>query len=235
MAGAGDRGREADAVFGVANVVVHRLRDGDDLEAEFVELGRIPERVIAADSDQVFDAEPREVCQHLAGEVRRLGRDAALGTQGNWKVLADEMIGQLLYFGRIGAARVQHSAAAPVDGARVFTIQRHEVVRPAGRVLEVQVCEGLPTPAETDGLDVVLTAAISHALDDCVEAGDVAAARENADAFSRQAHLPALACRNDAQRSDLYSAASGLRSSRSRKRFSSADTVSRKPPYSSSE
>jgi len=33
----------------------------------------------------------------------------------------------------------------------------------------------------------------------------------------------------------LYSAASGLRSSRSRKRFSSADTVSRKPPYSSSE
>jgi hypothetical protein len=31
----------------------------------------------------------------------------------------------------------------------------------------------------------------------------------------------------------LYSAASGLRSSRSRKRFSSPDTVSRKPPYSS--
>src|SRR6478672_13941729 len=90
------------------------------------------------------------------------------------------MIGQLLHFGRIGAARVQHGAAAPVDGARVFTIQRDDVVGPTGRVLEVQVREGLPTTAETDDLDVVLTAAISHALDDRVEAGDVAAARENA-------------------------------------------------------
>src|SRR3982074_1690306 len=100
------------------------------------------------------------------------------------------MIGQLLYFGRIGAARVQHSAAAPVDGASVFTIQRHQVVRPAGRVLEVQVREGLPTTAETDDLDVVLTAAISHALDDCIVAGDVAAARENADAPPGPARLP---------------------------------------------
>src|SRR5262249_57204049 len=38
VAGAGDRGREADAVLGVADVVVHRLLDGDDLDAEFVEL-----------------------------------------------------------------------------------------------------------------------------------------------------------------------------------------------------
>src|SRR5258705_8444606 len=45
-------------------------------------------------------------------------------------------------------------------------------------------------------LDVVLTAAISHALDDRVEAGDVAAARENADAFSHHAHLLGMACRN---------------------------------------
>ena len=37
--------------------------------------------------------------------------------------------------------------------------------------------EGLPTTAKTDDLDVVLTAAISDALDDCVEAGDVAATR----------------------------------------------------------
>src|SRR5262247_4915184 len=43
VAGAGDRGREADAVLGVADVVVHRLRDGDDLDAETVELVRIAE------------------------------------------------------------------------------------------------------------------------------------------------------------------------------------------------
>src|SRR6202022_1873806 len=85
IAGSGDRGREADAVLGVADVVVHRLRDGDDLDAEVVELGRITERVIAADGDQVFDAEPGEVRQTLVGEAPRLGREAALGTQGSWK------------------------------------------------------------------------------------------------------------------------------------------------------
>ena len=52
--------------------------------------------------------------------------------------------------------------------------------------------EGLPTTAKTDDLDVVLTAAISDALDDCVEAGDVAATRENA-----IARLLGLACRNN--------------------------------------
>jgi len=41
----------------------------------------------------------------------RLGCDAGLGTQGDWKILVDEMIGQLLHLGRIGAARVQHGAA----------------------------------------------------------------------------------------------------------------------------
>src|SRR5262249_49493623 len=41
----------------------------------------------------------------------------------------------------------------------------------------------IPTTAETDDFDIVLTAAIGHALDDRVEAGDVAATRENADAF----------------------------------------------------
>src|ERR1700692_3819482 len=147
----------------------------------------------------MFDAEPREVRQHLAGKVPRLGCDAPLGTQGDWKVLADEMIGQLLHFGRIGAARVQHRGPATVDGAGVFTIQGDNVVGPAGRVLEVQVREGLPTTAEADDLDVVLTAAISHALDDRVEAGDVAAARENADASSHHAHLPRLACRNNSR------------------------------------
>src|SRR6185369_11239099 len=61
VAGAGDRSREADAVLGVADVVVHCFRDCDDLDAEFVELGRKTERVVAANGDQVVDTEPRKV------------------------------------------------------------------------------------------------------------------------------------------------------------------------------
>src|SRR4029450_6427683 len=99
------------------------------------------------------------------------------------------MLGHLLHLGRIGATRVQHGAAAPVYSARVVTVQRDDVVGPAGRVLEVHVREGLPTTAEANDLGVVLTAAKGHALDNCVEAGNVAAAREDANAFFCHTHL----------------------------------------------
>src|SRR5689334_2431891 len=126
----------------------------------------------------------------------------------------------------------------------------------AGRGLEVQVRESLPATTEADHLDVVLTATICHTLDHGVEAGDVAAARENADASRCHTDLPGLAGRigtcvgswfvssgtdwgdPPAGRpivTPYYSAASGLHSSRNWKRFNSADTVSRKPPYSNSE
>src|SRR5947208_731653 len=99
------------------------------------------------------------------------------------------MIGQLLHLGRVGAARVQHGAAAPIDGAGIFTVQGNNVVGPAGRILDVQVHEGLPATAETDDLDVVFAAAVSHALDDRVEAWDVTAASEDADAPFRHVTL----------------------------------------------
>jgi hypothetical protein len=61
IASTGDRRREADAVLTVTYVVVHRLRNGHDVDAEFVELGGIAERVVTADYDQMFDRERREV------------------------------------------------------------------------------------------------------------------------------------------------------------------------------
>src|SRR5690348_8902339 len=69
IAGAGDRRREADAVLSVTDVVVHRLRNGNDLDAELVELGGIAECVVAADYDQMFDAKRRVVRQYLLGDI----------------------------------------------------------------------------------------------------------------------------------------------------------------------
>src|SRR6185436_9316921 len=69
VAGAGDRGREADAVLGVVNVVVHRLGDGNNLDAELVELGGVAERVVTTDGNEVLDAQRRKVRQHLLGEI----------------------------------------------------------------------------------------------------------------------------------------------------------------------
>src|ERR1700719_5052372 len=47
VAGAGDRRRESDAVLSIADVVVHRLRNANALDAEIIKLGRLAERVIA--------------------------------------------------------------------------------------------------------------------------------------------------------------------------------------------
>ncbi len=57
VGGAGDGGGEADAVFGVADVVVHRLRHCDDFEALPVEMRRVAERIVAADGDQIIELE----------------------------------------------------------------------------------------------------------------------------------------------------------------------------------
>jgi hypothetical protein len=55
----------------------------------------------------------------------------------------------------------------------------------ADRVLGIEVGERLPTATETDDLDIVLAAAVRNRFYGCVEARDVAAASENANALSR--------------------------------------------------
>src|SRR5262249_23629523 len=150
---------------GVAHIVVHRLRDGDDLDAKLIKLRRIAERVVAADRNEVLDAERGEVRQHLPGEVPGFRVDTALVAWGGRKVLAGEMLGQLLHFGRFGGARMQYGPAAPVDRARVLAVEWHEVAAPAGRVVDVEVREALPAAPQPEDFDLILAAAVGHGLD----------------------------------------------------------------------
>jgi hypothetical protein len=73
------------------NVVIHRLGDCNDLHSELVELGRIVERVVTADGNEVFDAQRREVREHLLGDVPHVDGDT-FTTHGEWKVLTGEVI-----------------------------------------------------------------------------------------------------------------------------------------------
>ena len=61
--GAGDAGAEADAVIGAGHIIVHRLGDGDDFEAFLVQAHAIAQGIIAADGDQVIDAQEIQVLQ----------------------------------------------------------------------------------------------------------------------------------------------------------------------------
>ena len=65
---------------------------------------------------------------------------------------------------------------------RVLPVERRRRSGPAGRVVEVDVGEPLEALADADHLEAVLPAPVDHALDDRVEARDVAAAGEDADA-----------------------------------------------------
>ncbi len=67
--GAGDAGAEADAVIGAGHIVIHRLGDGDDLDALLVQAHAVAQRIIAADGDQVIDAQEIQVLEHLGGQI----------------------------------------------------------------------------------------------------------------------------------------------------------------------
>ena len=53
--------RKTDAVFSVADVVVHCLRHRDDLHALSVEFGRIAQGVITANRDQAVESQRIDV------------------------------------------------------------------------------------------------------------------------------------------------------------------------------
>ena len=76
--------------------------------------------------------------------------------------------------------------------------QGHDVAALAVGIIKVQVRERLPAATQTDDLDIILAAAVGNGLDDRVEAGNVATACENADAFLRHDRLSTAALRESA-------------------------------------
>ena len=189
--GAGDRGREADAVLGVADVVVHRLRDRDHLRAEVVQPRRVGEGVVAADGEEVVEPRALEVREHRARDVvdgaghAPLRRSAPSGSPRPCEVRRE-----LLHLGRVRAARVEERAAGPVDGARVVARERQHVPRAARGIVEIEVREPLPPAADADRPRRRGRRPVDDALDDGVQAGDVAPAREDPDARSCHARNP---------------------------------------------
>ncbi len=77
---------------------------------------------------------------------------------------------------------MQHGPAVPIDGAGILAVQGDDVAGQARRISDVELDERLPASAQPDDLDVVLAAAVGHALDDRVQARDITAAGEDADA-----------------------------------------------------
>ena len=168
----GDAGAEPDAVLGAGHVVVHRLGDGDDLEALLEKADPIAQRVVAADRNQGVDAEEIEIRQHLLGQI--------IGLVG---VAIAQMSRDLLpgHPRRVGARGVEKGAAETTHTLDQLLGQRHD----AGAVVRLGVADEIdqtgPSPPDTDDLVALVTRPEGYPANRRIEPGYIAASGENPD------------------------------------------------------
>ena len=172
-----DRGREADAVIGAVDVVVHRLRDRDHGHALVVHPQPVRERVVAADRDQHVDPDRLDHAQGVVGEVERpFAVDAVREVRRH--VLRPDAA-------RVRARGVEERAAGAVDRAHRVLLERQEVPRLRGGVVRIVLEQRRPAAAEPDHLVPLVRDAVDDGLDARVEARHVAASGQDSDPHSR--------------------------------------------------
>ena len=142
----------------------------------------IAQGVVAADGDQVVEAEGLDVLQHLRLVTSKtvevtpflvisfVGNSCPSSTGGSFFIL-EGLVRELCRIGAAGA----------VDGAGVLAIQRQDVAGAAGRILQVDVGQAFPAAADADDFAADFAATVDHRLDHGIQTRDVAAARENTD------------------------------------------------------
>ena len=121
----GDRGREADAVLGPLDVVVHRLRDRDEGNALVHEDLRVGQRVVATDRHQDVDAERGQVIEDERRQVVAIvidGVPRSLVGAHPWRQPG------LAHLPRVRSRRVEDRPAGPFDGPRVRSVERAKIV-----------------------------------------------------------------------------------------------------------
>jgi hypothetical protein len=169
----------------VPHVVVHGLRDRDDIEPELVESGGVAERVVAADCNQVVEAEFFQVLEHVLAHVEHRRRDALFRELGLRKIDALNEVRDLLHLGGIRSAGVEERTARPVDGPRILARQGKNVAGHAGGIVEVDVRESFPASSDAGYFDAVIAGSVRDVLDDRIETWDIAATGQDAYALRR--------------------------------------------------
>jgi hypothetical protein len=156
-----------------------RLRDRDDREALATEARGIAQRVVTTDGDERADAQRLEILEHQRGQVVPV----VAGGQARGAPVVQPGRERGLAHGRwVGARGVQHRPTGPIDGPRADPIQGAEEAA-AVVARRVDVGQPLPAAADAESLPADLAGAVDDALDDRIQARDVAAAGEDSDAL----------------------------------------------------
>ena len=179
IGGPANRRRKSDAVFRIADVVVHRLRNRDYLETQRIQTRGVTQRIIAADGYQIVQLQRLQIFQHPLRHVISGVLLAVLLALRRRKIAPRQKRRNRFHLGRIRAARMQKCAARALDRARIVAGQRQYVARLARRVVEVDVGQALPPAAQADHFIIQLTRAIRNAFNDGVQARDIAPASQD--------------------------------------------------------
>src|SRR5215469_8097588 len=178
--GEGNRGRESNAVLGVADIVVHRLRHREYFHPLAIELRGIAQRVIAANRDQVVESERFDILQYRRSHIVDHAGYALLGRFIGFELLALQGGRQLFHLRGIRTRAVQKSSAGAIDRTRVLAIEWKDVPRLASRIVPIEVGETLPPSPDSHDLASDFGSAVNHRFDDGVQSRDVTASGEYA-------------------------------------------------------
>jgi len=185
--GPADCGGKADAVLGALDVVVHRLGNRNQFDALVGQNLAEAEGIVAADRDQVVEAELLDVLEDDGREVV----DAVLDLELLEAVRTD-VGGSLPAFILRALVREVWSQVRRCDRSRGCCCDRAGRCNPRPGRSPASCGSGLP--AAPDAVDLIpkLGCAIDDAFDDGVQTGDVAAAGQDADYAGFDSCVPSV-------------------------------------------
>src|SRR5690349_12742110 len=162
--GTGNAGAEADAVVGAGDVIVHSLRNADDLEALFVEANAVAQSIVATDGNESVNAKPGEILQDFRSEVVFLCCELILEMRG------DIGLSDAAGIGARGMEKGTTGAAGAIDD---FFVEKKKIVGVVVVLFSDHVDETGPAVANADNLITFPNGARSDATNSWIEAGNI--------------------------------------------------------------
>src|SRR5581483_4350438 len=170
--GSRDAGAEADTVVGSRDVVVHGLRNGDDFHAFLVQAHGVAQGVVAADGDEVLDAEVFQIFEHFGSQIILVSAESF--TQMGWHAgFADPS--------RVGARTVEESTTGAAGAIHRLFGEHLKVFTIVGSLVADHVDQAAPSATKPYDLITFPQGTNGDGANGRIQSGNVASAGEYAD------------------------------------------------------
>src|SRR2546426_9012934 len=160
-----DASAETNAVVGAGDVIVHRLRNGNDPETFFVKPHPVTERVVSTDGDEHVDAEPGEILQDFRCKVVFIRREFVFEVSGDIGFADSSWI---------RAGGMKERAAGATRTINDLFVKEEEIIGVVEILIANHVNEAGPAVPNADDVEAFAKRAERNTTDGGVETGNVA-------------------------------------------------------------